>query len=661
MRAVLPGRADADRAVIEARLGEASRLIDEGNAIEDAGRLDLALKRYEAAVSLAPDLPRAHLNRGNILLAQGDAEAALVAYATAAGQDPGYVAAYFNAGNAHARVGRHEAAIDAYRRALALKPDLVEAELAMGNALEDLGRLEDAVASFRSATRLSPDSAEAHYNLASPLHRLGRLDEAAASYRRALQIRPGYVQAHNNLGIVLEEMLLLADAEASYRRALDFEPGFATAFSNLLFCLSHDEVIGPEVLYAEHCRFGQAFEEPLRGTWPRHANSREPARRLRVGFVSGDLRDHAVAHFIEPILKELAGMPGLSAFAYYNHRAEGHMTPRLRALVEQWHPVAELSDEALAMKIASDRIDILVDLSGHTGANRLLTFARKPAPVQVSWIGYPATTGLAAMDYYLADHHFLPPGDFDAQFTEKLVYLPASAPFVPGPTPPPVNALPALGPGLVTFGSFNRVSKASRSVVALWSRLLRQLPDARMLLAGLPPNGKSESLVEWFAAEGVRRERLEFCGRCDLEAYLLRHHQVDICLDTFPYTGGTTTFHALWMGVPTLTLAGRTAPGRQGAAILGQVGLGDFVAIDADEFVERGMHWAHDLAALGELRAGLRARCERSLYCRPDLIAAGLDRALRRMWQRWCAGLPAESIDVSVVSEPSAAEGNGAG
>jgi predicted O-linked N-acetylglucosamine transferase (SPINDLY family) len=315
--------------------------------------------------------------------------------------------------------------------------------------------------------------------------------------------------------------------------------------------------------------------------------------------------------------------------------------------VRHWHRVAGLPDAALSAQIVADGIDILVDLSGHTGENRLLTFARKPAPVQASWIGYPGTTGLQAMDYFVADRHFLPAAQFAGQFTEQLVYLPGVVAFLPEAGAPAVNALPALTRGYVTFGSFNRPSKLSRSVIGLWSRLLRALPGSRMLLGGLPRVGEAAVLVAWFAAEGIGRERLALHERSDVPTYLGLHHEVDLCLDTFPYTGGTTTNHALWMGVPTLTLAGATAPGRQGATLLAHVGLAEFVARDAAEFVALGERWARDLPGLAAVRAGLRERYAGSPLRRPEVIAAGLERALRQMWRRWCAGLPPAPIDVS--------------
>ncbi|HEV2041013.1 MAG TPA: tetratricopeptide repeat protein, partial [Casimicrobiaceae bacterium] len=474
----------------------------------------------------------------------------------------------------------------------------------------------------------------------------GQFDDALASYRLALEIKPDFAVAHNNLGNILQDLGRLDDAVASCRCALELKPDFADAYTNLLFCLSHEEAIGAQALFAEHCRFGEQFEGPLRASWRQHGNERDPARCLRIGFVSGDLREHPVAYFLEPVLAHLGVSPAFALHAYYNHAVEDSVSARLRGYVKQWHSIAGLSDAAVAQKIGDDGIDILIDMSGHTGENRLLCFARKPAPIQASWMGYPGTTGLRAMDYYLADRYFLPPGVFDSQFTEKLVYLPASAPFLPDESAPSVNVLPALSKGYVTFGSFNRISKLRPSAIALWARLLRALPSARMVLGGMPREGEYDSLIDLFGREGIVRERLSFYSRCPIPAYLALHHQVDMCLDTFPYTGGTTTNHALWMGVPTLTLAGHTPPGRQGAAILGHVGLEAFVAADAEDFQAKGLSWAGDLAALAAVRAGLRERCERSPIRRPEAIAAGVESALRTMWQRWCAGLPAETFEV---------------
>jgi len=406
--------------------------------------------------------------------------------------------------------------------------------------------------------------------------------------------------------------------------------------------------VDAQALFAEHCRFAEQFEAPLRANWQPHGNSRDTERCLQVGFVSGDLRNHAVAHFFELVLTHLAKHPQLSLHAYYNHTAEDNVTHRLRKYLPHWHPIAGLSDVALAQKIREDSIDILFDLSGHTAKNRLLTFARKPAPVQVSWIGYPSTTGLSTMDYFQSDRFLFPDSRFDSQFTEKIVRLPASSAFLPSKDAPPVNILPALSNGYMTFGSFNRPSKISRSVIALWAQLLRALPDSRMLLGGMPQDGQHKTLIEWFEQEGIVQDRLSIYAATSMERYLGLHHQVDICLDTFPYNGGTTTFHALWMGVPTLTLAGQTMAGWAGASILGHVGLeAAFAAHDAADFVQKGSSWADKLVALSDIRMDLRERFAKSARGQPAVVAASMERALRIMWERWCADLPAQSFEVS--------------
>jgi protein O-GlcNAc transferase len=540
----------------------------------------------------------------------------------------------------------HHAELENRARSLIEKyPDSGFVWKMLGESLYMQGK--DALPYLQKTVKLLPDDADAFNNLGIVLTDRGRFDEAVASCQKALAIKPGYAKAHNNLGNALNALGRVDEAIASYRHALDIQPDYAKARTNLLFCLSHSEAMDAQTLFAEHRRFGEQFEAPLRANRPQHGNLRDPVRPLQVGFVSGDLRNHAVAHFIEPVLAHLSSYPQLSLHAYSNHTVEDAVTQRLRGYLTHWRQVAGLPDDVLAQQIREDGIDILVDLSGHTSKNRLLTFARKPAPVQASWMGYPGTTGLLAMDYYFADRFFLPPGQFENQFTEKIVRLPASAPFLPIKDAPSVNALPALSKGHVTFGSFNRPSKLSRSVIALWSQLLRALPDSHILLAGMPEEGKYGTLIEWFAQEGIARDRLDFHARSDMQRYLSLHHQVDICLDTFPYNGGTTTMHALWMGVPTLTMAGHTVASRQGASILNHVDLETFVAHDAADFVQKGLSWAGNPAALSDIRTGLRERFARSAMGQPALIAAGLERALRIMWQRWCEGLPPAAIDAS--------------
>lgn len=618
-----------------------------GAVLHIQSQLDAALASLYKAVEVNPNYPQAHYNLGVVLIAHEQLDKASASFRRALELKPDYAEASNNLGGVLKKLGQADAAITSFRRTLEIKPDHAEAHFNLAFMLEEQGQHEAALVSIRRALEIKPDFVDAHFTEGIILMSQGNIEAAMASYRRELEIRPDHYQAHNNMGNALMHQGLLNAAQASFRLSMQVKPDFFEAYSNLLFCLARNEQVDARTLFEEHLRFGDQFEAPHRGDWPQHNNSRDPGRCLQVGFVSGDLYDHAVASFIELVLAQLRGHAQLSLHAYYNGTINDHVTQRLRGYFAHWHAIDKLPDAALVDKIRADGIDILIDLSGHTAKSRLLTFARKPAPVQASWMGYPGTTGLKAMDYYLADRFLLPPGEFDDQFTEKIVRLPANAPFLPAVGAPQVNALPALSNGYVTFGSFNHLSKISPAVVALWSQLLRALPDSKMVLGAMPEEGEYDALIDWFAQEGIARDRLSFRGRCGMDVYLGMHQQVDICLDTFPYNGGTTTLHALWMGVPTLTLAGNTMPGRVGAAVLGHVGRDDFVARDKSDFVAKGMYWAGHLPLLAEVRAGLRERFAQSPISQPAMIAAGLERALRIMWQRWCAGLPPESFEIN--------------
>jgi predicted O-linked N-acetylglucosamine transferase (SPINDLY family) len=511
------------------------------------------------------------------------------------------------------------------------------------------GLSEEAFNPMENSVRLLPRDAEAHNNFGTALLKRKRGDDAVKSFRRAIDIDPRFAAAHYHLGIIHLEEHRFAEAEASLRVAVSLRPDYLTAevspvHSDLLFLISHNPAIDAEALFAEYRKFGELLEAPLRGSTLRHSNVRDSERQLRIGFVSGDYRDHSVAMFLEPVVARLNRSPGLELHGYHNRDVEDLVTARLRACFKHWHPITALSDVDLAKRIADDGIDILVDLSGHTAQHRLRTFARKPAPIQASWLGYPGTTGLRAMDYYIADRHWLSPGQFDHLFTEKLAYLPDRWAFEPHAEAPAVNALPALETGRLTFGSFHRLSKINASTLRCWSQLLLALPHSTLLLAAISPGSQQETLIEGFAAHGIAASRLRFHDRCRMSMYLGLHHHVDIALDTHPYAGGTTTMYSLSMGVPTLTIAGASSMGRAGAGIMGQAGLDGFVATDAANFVERGRYWSDHLTELAELRAGLRRRLRESPGGQPDLIAAHLEAAFRHMWRRWCAGLPAESF-----------------
>jgi tetratricopeptide (TPR) repeat protein len=499
------------------------------------------------------------------------------------------------------------------------------------------------------ALELNLNDAKEHCYYGLVLKSQGDLKGAVGAFEQAIELKADYAAAYNNLGIVRKDMGDIEAAIRSYRRALELNPGYASCYSNLLFCLSHSEEIDTQALFEEHYHFGLRYELPLKALWQKHTNQRDPERCLQVGFVSADFRDHSLAYFIEPLLNYLMVSSKLSLHAYASSDIEDDVTQRLHGKFRYWNRVYGLSDEMFTKKIREDNIDILIDLDGHTAGNRLLTFARKPAPIQVSWLGYLATTGLTAMDYYLADGYLLPVGKLDDQFTENLVQLPANAPFMPSALAPDVNDLPALKNGYITFACFNQSNKITRSVVRLWCKLLSAIPDSKMLLGAMPLDGSYDALAEWFAVGGVSNDRLIFHPRSSMDKYLKLYHQVDICLDTFPSNGVTTTFHAMWMGVPTLCVEGERLASRGALGVMRHVGLDDFVALDESDFVSKGLFLVNHIEQLVEVRQSLRGRFELSLLAQPNVIAESLEQAFLQMWKRFCKQLPAEPFQIQVI------------
>lgn len=472
----------------------------------------------------------------------------------------------------------------------------------------------------------------------------GDLSNAAEAFKQAIKLQPDYAAAYNNLGIVTKDMGDITAAVSYYRQALKINPGYASCYSNLLFCLSHADILSAKELFAEHRRFGMQYERVYQSAWPEHSHKDNPNKCLKVGFVSADFREHSLVNFFEPVLACLSLSSGVSLYAYSTSGIEDDVTERLKPQFKYWNKVDTLTDVALSEQIRADHIDILVDLDGHTAGNRLISFAMKPAPIQVSWLGYLATTGLTAIDYYLADASLLPCGQFDWQFTEKIIQLPANAPFVPSPLSPPVNTLPALKNGFITFGCFNRVEKITPSVIRLWSALLNKIPHAKLLLGSMPQDGSYTVIVNTFAEHGVNADRLIIHHRSGMADYLKLHAQVDICLDTFPSNGVTTTCHAAWMGVPTLCIEGASLMSRGAMAIMSHLDLPDFIVQTHEDFVNQALYWSKHLTDLSKIRADLRNQFDASALQQPKLISDHLVMAFRKMWTRWCNHKPPVSF-----------------
>lgn len=610
-----------------------------------SGKIAEAIEAVGRAAGLEPAGLQIRFNLANLLRMDGQLAEAEIEYRRMLALEPVHADALLNLGVTLKSLDRAEEAMACYRGAIAARPDFAAAHGNLASLLWDLDRVKEAEANYRSAVKIDPANAELQSNFANVLVRLKQLAEAEACCRRAIALKPLFAEAWNNLGYTLQAAARNPEAVAAYRRALEIRPLYPEAYSNLLGCLGHEPELTPEALFETHLDFGRRFEQPWRSQWPCHRNVRDPERVLKIGFVSSDFRDHAMAYFTGPLLASLALDPQLSLYAYSNCPVEDETTFRLRRHFKQWSRVTGVGDAAMAAQIAADGVDILVDLSGHYNG-RLPVFARKPAPLQCAWIGYLGTTGLEGMDYYLADRHFLPRDAFDRYFTEKLVHLPCVAAFQPLQTAPAINPLPALANGYITFGSFSRLAKLNAQVVALWSKLLRSLPGSKLMLGAIDSESPPEPLIECFSGHGIQRERLSFirARNVDVRTYLELHNRVDINLDPFPATGATTTCHALWMGVPTLTLAGKTPHGRLGQALLLHVGLESFVAHTPSEFLEKGLDWASRLPKLAEMRQTMRKRFLASPVGQPGIVARGFSEAFRVMWRRWCAGLPPDAL-----------------
>ncbi|TAK96200.1 MAG: glycosyltransferase family 41 protein [Aquabacterium sp.] len=653
--------------------GDAEALSNLGNVQKAQGLVQEAAASYEGAVAIRPDFVAAHYNLGIALKELGQTEKALASYRQAIALLPGFVEAHFNLGIALKDLERRDEAMASYRQAIALKPDYAEAHYNLAVALKEAGQLDEAVRCYRQAIACKPDYADAHCNLGVALEAMGQLNEAVASYRQAITLQPGMAAAHNNLGNVLKDLGRYEAALGSLQEALRLKPDFADACNNLgnafkdlgrldealqsyrrALALDPDatDVLG-NVLFTSNYLAGQTPDELLvlarqygevvqrkAYSFTNWSVERDVHRPLRVGIVSGDLCLHPVGYFVEGVLRALKAQSAdsIALFAYATHVRHDALSERIKACCVGWCQATTMSDQALAQRIHADRIDILIDLSGHTAHNRLPMFAWKPAPVQVSWLGYFATTGVAAMDYFVADPWTLPESE-GAPFTEQIWRLPETRLcFTEPAVDVAVSPLPALQNGHITFGCFNNLTKMNDEVVSLWARVLKAVDGSQLMLKAeqLDDPGVCEMVKARFADQGVASDRLVLEGRSNRTDYLARYGHIDIALDPFPFTGGTTSAESLWMGVPVLTLAGERLVSRQGVGLLMNAGLPEWVATDADDYVAKAVAHARDLMALSALRAGLRKQVLASPVFDAARFAQHFELALRGMWARWC-------------------------
>jgi predicted O-linked N-acetylglucosamine transferase (SPINDLY family) len=645
----------------EALVGLANNLMEEGKYLEAEECLRRSLK-------LQPDMAATHLNLGVLLSKIDQLDEAKKSLQRAVEINPRYADAHYNLGLLHRKLAQFDSAEQCYLQVISVDSLYVEAYCELANLLVIRKHYEDARAIFargihikpsfallhigvawsfieqdrfaeaepslRRAIEIDPLCALAYANLGIVLRGLARLDEGQASTRQALQIDPKMVSALCNLGVMLKDAGRAEEAERAFRQALVVQPDYAEAYHNLLSTINfRQDADEMEVLHLAQ-EYDRRFCSQYKSAWPKHANSREAGRRLRIGYVSADFRHHAVAYFFEPILAN-HNPDAFEIFCFAQVQQEDEYTARFKQYAHHWHSLIGLDDDAAARLIQEQQIDILVDLTGHTSGNRLQVFARKPAPVQMTYLGYPGSTGMEAVDYKILDVYSAPEGVAEAAYTERILRLPHSLwCYRPTADMPEPTELPALHRGYITFGSFNNFNKIDSPTLDLWAEILLKVPNSRLLMVTVPEGETRSWLAQQFVDRGVAVERLEFRGKLNHTEFHRMFLEVDVSLDPLNVNGATTTCESLWMGVPVISLVGSRFSTRAGYSILMTAGFSDFVAYSHADYLNIARSLANNYSKLADLRRGLRARLRMSLLTSELEFTSNFEKLLRRSWMQ---------------------------
>jgi predicted O-linked N-acetylglucosamine transferase (SPINDLY family) len=613
-----------------------SRLhIDLGLVLQQQGQLDQAIHCYRRAIELDPQADRAYRNWGAALLAAGDSNGAIECYRRAIAIRPTLTGPICDLATILSEQGKWTEAVANFRAALQLEPNNTEILNSLGAALQQNDQLPEAAACYRRALEVDPRLATAQTNLGTIFRSDRRLDDAERAHRRAISLIPDFAEAWNHLGVTLKDQARLDESVACFRQAISIQPAFHSAHSNLLYTLLFCEHYDAAAIYEENRRFNDQHARPLARFNQAHTNDRSPDRRLRIGYVSPTFHTHATSFFTVPLLAA-HDHEHFEIFCYADTDFADSVTNLLRASADYWRNITGLSTHQAAQCVRNDKIDVLVDLTMHMNNNRILTFALKPAPVQVCWLAYPGTTGLTTIDYRLTDPFLDPPSENDSFYSEASYRLPETFwcydPLTPDLS---INPLPALQTGHVTFGSLNIFCKHNPTTWQLWARLLKTVDRSRLTVLADEGSHRAEAL-NVLEKEGIGRERVTFVSPRPRLEYLRLYQSIDISLDTLPYNGQTTSLDAYWMGVPVITLVGQTAVGRAGLSQLTNLGLTELIANTPDEYVSIAANLANNIPRLSQLRQSLRNRLQASPLMNPTRFARGVEQAYRTMWQRWC-------------------------
>jgi predicted O-linked N-acetylglucosamine transferase (SPINDLY family) len=609
-------------------------LIAEGNALEDVGDIEAARSCYERAVAAAPEVWRARLNLGNALRGLGRFDEAAAQYRKAIALKPDAAGAHFNLGNVLVASGDAAAATKSYRTALQFRPDWAEGWFGLACALDRQAAINEAIAACEKALSLQPDHAQAVALLTGLLQRKGDARQAAVRLDDALRRSPDSLALLRAKAEFEKQIGHAAEAVDAYRRAIAVDPDDLSLQNAFLFALNLDESLDAPSILAEHRAFGDrmaARVTPVRVRAPRDAS-----RRLRIGYLSPDFRRHSVSCFVEPLLRH-HDRDAVEVHCYYNHDARDEITERFMALADHWHDIVDADDDEVARRIVDDGIDILVDLAGHTTGNRLAVFARKPAPLQFTWLGYLGTTGLRAIDHRLCDARTDPPGVAEHWHVEAPARLPdAQWCYQPQVALPDAAPLPRLARGYWTFGSFNQATKLNPHLLRTWAGLLAAIPESRLRIVGAANDLFETNTRAIFANAGVAADRLDLVSRVDIDAYFSTYADVDIALDAFPYNGATTTCDALLLGVPVATIAGDRAIARGGKSLLGVLGLDGWIVESHEALVPMLQQQIADRERIAALRAALPQRMRASPLMDGPRFARSVEAAFRDAWRKAC-------------------------
>ncbi len=611
-----------------------------GNTLLSLKNYEEARKCYEQALLIQPDYPDALSNLAHLEYLCHHDPAAEVLYRKVIEIQPGKAEAFFQLGRVLFRLGKLSQAAEAFGSSIALRPNHSDSYLQLAMVLHALGMNREIVIILRRLMEFDRNNPKAWTYLTSAYETLTQYVDALNCIQEAEGLFPNEPIVIRELGNVYYALGDLERARESVLKALEINPNLPETYSQLLFIQTHSPDVSPEEQFREHRAWADRFEAPYLGLTPVFPNSPEPERKLRIGYVSPDFKKHSVAYFIEPVLMS-HDTSQYETYCYMSSAFRDKTTERIQSVASHWRSIAGVPDEGVLEILREDQPDILVDLSGHTSQNRLPLFARRAAPIQVAWIGYPNTTGMTHMDYRLVDKWTDPEGIADDFHSEKLIRLPHgfSVYLPPSDSPAPVEELPADERGWILFASFNNLPKINDRVVETWSAILNRVPGSRLLIKckQMGDEATRKVVASRFAKWGISEGRiLNMSYVAETAGHLEAYNQVDIGLDTFPFNGATTTHEAVWMGVPVITLAGERHAGRVGVSILNRLGMPELIADTREEYIQIAVDLAHDRDRLRKLRTGMRQRVLSSSLVDKVLITRSVEEAYRKMWREWC-------------------------